>query len=72
MVTPEKVARSVLRAIDKDKAELVVMPGPGRLLKALLDLFPGLGAALNRISGSDKTMGRVADHREAQHAAVQS
>jgi hypothetical protein len=48
------------------------MPGPGRLLKALLDLFPGLGAALNRISGSEKTMGRVADHREAQRAAVQS
>jgi short-subunit dehydrogenase len=72
MVTPEKVARSVLRAIDKDKAEIVVMPGPGRLLKALLDLFPGLGAALNRISGSETTMGRVADHREAQHAAVQS
>jgi uncharacterized protein len=72
MVTPEKVAKSVLRAIDKDKAEIVVMPGPGRLLKALLDLFPGFGAALNRISGSEKTMGRVADHREAQRAAVQS
>jgi uncharacterized protein len=69
MVTPEKVARSVLRAIDKDKAEIVVMPGPGRLLKALMDLFPGFGAALNRISGSEKTMARVADHREAQHAA---
>jgi short-subunit dehydrogenase len=69
MVTPEKVARSVLRAIDKDKAEIVVMPGPGRLLKALMDLFPGFGAALNRISGSEKTMALVADHREAQHAA---
>src|SRR5206468_11977788 len=34
MVTPEKVAKSVLRAIDRDKAEIVVMPGPGRLLKA--------------------------------------
>jgi uncharacterized protein len=72
MVTPEKVARSVLRAIDRDKAEIVVMPGPGRLLKALMDLFPGLGAAMNRISGSEKTMALVADHREAQHAAVQS
>jgi len=69
MVTPEKVARAVGRAIDKDKAELVVMPGPGRLLKALMDLFPGFGAAMNRISGGDKTMTLVADHREAQHAA---
>jgi short-subunit dehydrogenase len=69
MVTPDKVARSVLRAIDRDKAEIVVMPGPGRLLKALMDLFPGFGAAMNRISGGEKTMARVADHREAQHAA---
>ena len=43
MVRPEKVARAVVRAIEKDKAELVVMPGPGRLLKALMDFFPGLG-----------------------------
>jgi short-subunit dehydrogenase len=72
MVTPEKVVKSVLRAIDKDKAEIVVMPGPGRLLKALLDLFPGFGAAVNRISGSEKAMALVADHREAQHVAGQS
>jgi hypothetical protein len=39
------------------------------VLKALMDLFPGFGAALNRISGSEKTMALVADHREAQHAA---
>ena len=28
MIGPEKVAREVVRA-DKDKAEIVVMPGPG-------------------------------------------
>src|SRR5438876_4991843 len=70
MVTPEKVARSVVRAIDKDKAAIVVMPGPGRLLKALLDLFPSLGSAMNRLSGSERVMALVADQREALHTAT--
>lgn len=70
MVTPEKVANAVLRAIDKDKAEIVVMPGPGRLMKALMDLFPALGPAMTRISGGGKVMKQVADLREAAHAAT--
>jgi len=70
MVTPEKVAKAVVRAIEKDKAEIVLMPGPGRLLKALMDLYPGFGPTMNRISGGEKFMGLVADHREAQHAAT--
>ena len=65
MVKPEKVARAVMRAIDKDKAEIVVMPGPGRLMKSLMDLFPGFGATMNRASGAEKTMGAVADFRQA-------
>ncbi len=69
MVTPEKVAKSVLRAIDKDKAEIVVMPGPGRLLKALMDLFPAFGPTMNRLSGGERFMALVADHREADHTA---
>jgi len=71
LVRPEKVAHAVVRAIDKDKAEIVVMPGPGRLLKALMDLFPGFGPAMTRMSGGDKFIATVADYREAQHAAVQ-
>ena len=70
MVTPEKVANAVIRAIDKDKAEIVVMPGPGRLMKALLDLFPGFGPAMTRISGGGKVMEQVADLREAACAAT--
>src|SRR5438128_2003198 len=70
MVTPEKVAKAVVRAIEKDKAEIVVMPGPGRLLKAVMDLFPGFGPAMNRISGGEKFMGLVADHREEDHRAT--
>jgi len=67
MVTPEKVAKAVVRAIEKDRAEIVVMPGPGRLLKALMDLFPSLGPAMGRITGAQRTMATVADHREAAH-----
>src|SRR5205823_6381331 len=70
VVTPEKVAKAVVRAIEKDKAEIVLMPGPGRLLKALMDLYPGFGPTMNRMSGGEKFMGLVADHREAQHTAT--
>jgi short-subunit dehydrogenase len=61
--TPEAVAGAVLQAIRRDRAEIVVMPGPGRLLKALLDLFPGLGGVLNRASGANATMARVIEFR---------
>lgn len=59
-----------MRTIEKDKAEIVVMPGPGRLLKALMDLFPGFGPTMNRINGGEKFRGLVAYHREAHHTAT--
>jgi short-subunit dehydrogenase len=64
-VKPGKVAAATLRAIGKPKAEIVVSIGPGRLLKALMDYFPGLGPAINRLTGADKLMAAVADHRES-------
>lgn len=69
MTTPEKVAKAVVRALERDKAEIVVMPGPGRLMKALLDFFPGLGPTMTRLSGGGKMMERVADYREEAHAS---
>jgi short-subunit dehydrogenase len=64
-VSPQKVAAATVRAIDRPKPEMVVSVGPGRMLKALTDYFPGLGSGLNRLSGADKLMAAVADHREA-------
>jgi len=64
-VSPQKVAAATVRAIDKPKPEMVISVGPGRALKALMDYFPGLGPGLNRLSGADKLMTAVADHREA-------
>jgi short-subunit dehydrogenase len=63
---PDKVAAAMLKALDKRTVEIVVNPGPGRFMKALLDYFPGMGPALNRMSGADKTMTTVADYREAK------
>jgi short-subunit dehydrogenase len=64
MVKPDQVAKAVVRAIRKDKAELVVMKGPGRFMKALMDRFPAAGAAMNRMSGAERVMTTVADFRE--------
>src|ERR1700758_2684676 len=69
-VSPQKVAAATLRAIDKPKPEMVVSVGPGRVLKALMDYFPGLGPALNRLSGADKLMTAVADHRQAARTGL--
>jgi short-subunit dehydrogenase len=62
----EDVGRAVVRAIRRDVAEIVVMPGPGRVLKAALDLSPALGGRLNRMSGANATMREVIEFRKAR------
>ena len=69
MVSAEAVAKAVVRAVRRDRAELVLLPGPGRLLKAVMDMFPGLGPAINRASGSTKTMDNVMRFQEAKRNA---
>jgi short-subunit dehydrogenase len=64
LVSPARIGKATVRAIEGDKAELTLMPGPGKLLRALMDRFPGMGPAMNRVAGVDKTMKTVADHRE--------
>jgi hypothetical protein len=60
------VGKATIRAIRRDKAELVIVPGPGRVLKALWELFPGLGPAMNRLAGVEEVMERIALAREQQ------
>jgi hypothetical protein len=43
MAPAQSVARAVVKAVKRDRAELVIMPGPGRLLRAVMDYFPGWG-----------------------------
>jgi short-subunit dehydrogenase len=64
MASPDGVAKAAVRAIEKDKAEIVVMPGPARTLRAVMDRFPGMGPTMNRVAGAEATMLRVAEHRE--------
>jgi hypothetical protein len=45
---------------------MIVMPGPGRLLRALMDYYPALGPALNRAAGVRKTLDEVLARRAAQ------
>jgi short-subunit dehydrogenase/pimeloyl-ACP methyl ester carboxylesterase len=66
MAPVEAVAKAVVRAIDKDKAEIVVMPGPARLLRALLDFFPGMGPWMNQQMGVNRTMREVQEFKAGQ------
>ena len=68
----DAVARAVVDAIKHDRAEVVVMPGPGRLMKAAMDYFPELGPAINRISGSTATMQKVIAFRKEQNHVADS
>jgi short-subunit dehydrogenase len=58
------VAEAVVRAIRDDRVEIVVIPGPGRLIKALMDLFPGFGPKMNQMAGANVTMRRVIEFRK--------
>jgi short-subunit dehydrogenase len=49
--TPEAVARAVLRAIQRDIGEIIVNPGPMRLMLAIEALSPGLARWVLRKSG---------------------
>jgi short-subunit dehydrogenase len=72
MAPAESVARAVVKAVKKDRAELVVMPGPGRLMRAIMDYFPALGPAVNRAAGADTSMQKVIELREAKADAAAS
>jgi hypothetical protein len=68
MSPAEAVARGVVKVLKADKPELVIMPGPGRLMKALMDFFPGIGPRMNQRAGVTARMKQVADLREQEHA----
>ena len=65
MAPADSVAQAVVKAVKKDQAEVVVMPGPARLLRAIMDYFPRLGPALNRAAGATTTMQKIIESREA-------
>ena len=70
MAPAEAVARGVVKAVTRDKAELVIQPGPGRLIRALMDYFPALGPALSRAAGATTTMQKIIEQHEAKSGAA--
>lgn len=66
MAPAGSVARAVVKAVQQDRAELVIMPGPGRLMRAVMDYFPGLGPAVNRAAGASTTMQKIVEERDAR------
>jgi short-subunit dehydrogenase len=64
----EAVAKAVVKVLRSDKAELVIMPGPGRLMRAQMALFPGMGPMMNRRAGVTARMKQIADIRERERA----
>jgi short-subunit dehydrogenase len=67
---PQDVARAVVDSITHDRAEIVVMPGAGRLMKAALDYFPTLGTRLNGMTGTNDVMRRVVEAHESRAGHV--
>ncbi len=63
MAPVEMVTKALLRALDRDRAEIVVMPGPGRLMRALMDYFPGMGPWMNKQLGVHRTLREVQEFR---------
>jgi short-subunit dehydrogenase len=60
LVTPDQVAAGVVRAVVRDKGEVVVAPLEMRASARLGQLAPGLNAAVQRRAGAADI---VADHR---------
>lgn len=60
-VSPEQVARSVVRAIRKDRAEIVVAPVELRIGTAIGGIFPTLSATLQKVGGADKVAASMVD-----------
>jgi short-subunit dehydrogenase len=65
MAPAQSVARAVVTAVKKDQPELVIQPGPGRLIRAVLDYYPALGPALNRAAGAEAVLRKVIEQRQA-------
>ena len=65
MAPAQSVARAVVKAVQKDRTELVIMPGPARLMRAVMDYFPALGPAMNRAAGTNATIRKVMEQRDA-------
>ncbi len=63
-ISPAKVASDVVKAIKKNRPEMLVYRGPGRLVSGLAELTPGFFERAYPLFGTHKTFEHVADARE--------
>jgi short-subunit dehydrogenase len=70
MSSPKAVAQAVVKSIRRDKAEIVIMPGPGRIMRALLTLFPGMGQRMIQLTGGARLVDQIVEFREQQRERV--
>jgi short-subunit dehydrogenase len=66
--TPETVAKAVVRAVKKDKPEMVLNAGPIRLLLALPTLFPAAAEWARLRLGTDNLYRKAAEIRAKRRA----
>lgn len=63
-VSPAKVASDVVKAIKRDRPEMLVYRGPGRLVTGLAELTPGVFERVFPLFGTNKMFEDIADARE--------
>ncbi len=63
--SPQKVAAATIKAIKRDKPEVIVNPGPIRLLSGFAELFPGLFERMYPVFGANKLFAKVAKREGA-------
>jgi short-subunit dehydrogenase len=68
-VKPERVARDVVKAIRKDRPEMLQFWVPARLTPALAEIMPGTFEKVYPAFGVDRTFGKLADARRRREAA---
>jgi short-subunit dehydrogenase len=69
--SPEAVANAVVQAIKKDLPEIIINPGPTRLLTALAELSPWFGEKLMRLVGVVQWFETVAKIRQDRQGLKQ-
>jgi short-subunit dehydrogenase len=67
-IGPAKVASDLVKAIKRDRPEMLVYRGPGRLVTALSELTPGVFERAYPWFGTHKTFEQIADAREKTKA----
>ncbi|WP_436501722.1 SDR family NAD(P)-dependent oxidoreductase [Actinokineospora sp. HUAS TT18] len=65
-VAPERVAAAVVRAVERDIAEINVAPLELRAFSAIAGQFPTLGARLQRWAGGDTIAEKIIDAQRGQ------